>query len=708
MSVASDPGREIPDLVIKVSQQRHNGGPALVYEVHARDSRLGLNYRTYGPQPLHFDPKEWFDRLFIEIQETDATARTGANNQALQNQLEAKGLDLFEEIFPETLQEKLWEIHNRVNSLQILSEDPFIPWELCKLQHMPAHGEVQVGPFFCEAFEMTRWFPNRANHFAFSMSRIAVSGRRTSKMPQAAAEVDDILALASGGHMVQEIPDENPTLLAAMARGGFDAWHLTGHGIRGKGEPFVTLRVGRATLAPESMTGSTRNLGGAHPLFFLNCCHAGKGEVSLTRFGGWAERLTRYNGVGAFIGAQWAVDDCDARRFAQTFYQAFLGGTCLGAAVKQARMAIKSEGKASAYAYTVFGDPMARCLPKPEAFGGNDFRELIAEQSRGLVGRDFLVKAVDDFLGENQSGYLTLSAPGGFGKTACLARLAKRTDTLAFFSSRLEATNHRELFWRNLGPRCTHHFQLDPGNRDGASLFEWMSRKLDGQKILILVDGVDELEDEESAENCLGLPQQLPDGLFVLVSGRPGAFRLQAAAPKLALLLDQDQPDHVTDLYAFAQTSLAASGPYQLNTEVLIGRLLEHAQGSFLCMKLLLGELALSRDPDHLPMGLKACYAYFLKRGETDHLQLMATLAVIAEPVTVELLCAYSGLRQSSIAGLLEPFKPLLHCSGEPVRYRLHHAMLQDHMVVHFPELCQQAHLRITEILYRHLRENDE
>ena len=65
---------------------------------------------------------------------------------------------LFNTLFPYEVRSKLWSLKDQITSVLIQSEEPWIPWELCKLSGMEK-GRVVAGPFFCEAFAITRWLP---------------------------------------------------------------------------------------------------------------------------------------------------------------------------------------------------------------------------------------------------------------------------------------------------------------------------------------------------------------------------------------------------------------------------------------------------------------------------------------------------------------------------------------------------------------------
>ena len=144
-------------------------------------------------------------------------------------QLAAKGSMLFEKLLPTDLQVLLWQLRDRIKVVQVDSEEPWIPWELCKLQGRE-DGRVVEGPFLCEAFAMTRWLPGIGFKPTLSLKNLALVLPRDSGLPMATSEGEYVLSLADGGRQVERVPATFLELRAALASGKYDGWHFTGHG----------------------------------------------------------------------------------------------------------------------------------------------------------------------------------------------------------------------------------------------------------------------------------------------------------------------------------------------------------------------------------------------------------------------------------------------------------------------------------------------
>ena len=123
------------------------------------------------------------------------------------------------------------------------------------------------------------------------------------------------------------------------------------------------LMEGGETITPVDLSKPrTQGIRKERPIVFLNACHGGKLEFTLTGTGGWAERMVNQVAATAFVGAYWEISDELASLFSRTFYDELRGGATLGAAFHQARMTVRAKSPANPtwLAYTLYGDPNAR------------------------------------------------------------------------------------------------------------------------------------------------------------------------------------------------------------------------------------------------------------------------------------------------------------------------------------------------------------
>ena len=351
------PSPDLPDLTVFVEEWEAGDGAQYRIRLTAEDPALDLNLHPYGPFTLRLDPAGFFEEFFEEIERLPLD--TKAQRGVAERRLAAKGTYLAETLLPDDLREKLWEVRKRISSVIVQSEEPWIPWELCRLIGRE-RGRAVEGPFLCEAYTMTRWLPGVGFKRPLTLRNLALVVPDDSGLPLAEPERAYVRSLARGRRRVTEVRATYAALQDAFARGVFDAWHFTGHGVARDANPDrspILLAKGEA-FTPESLSGRAANVGLPHPLVFINACQVGRAGMALTGIGGWANRFVEA-GAGAFIGAYWSVYDEPAYAFATEVYARLLKGEPIGRAVRDARLAIRRAGDPTWLAYTVFADPLA-------------------------------------------------------------------------------------------------------------------------------------------------------------------------------------------------------------------------------------------------------------------------------------------------------------------------------------------------------------
>ncbi len=356
-----------PDLQLLILGYPGDEGPEFTFYLTAQNPALELNLKAFGPIRLKVNALHYFQDFFQDIEQlplNDSREKTIAAQR-----LAAKGTTLFRSLFPADLQQLIWSLRNRIQSIEVQSVEPWIPWELCKL-YGHKWGRVVEGPFLCEAFAITRWIPGIAKKPSLELKKIAVVVPSDSQLACALDERAYLLSLASSTRQVKCVPPTFLDLREALASGQYDSWHFSGHGSFRGLDPnkSMILLENQETFTPEDLSGVVTNLGVTNPLVFLNACQVGRSAMSLTDIGGWASQFLKA-GAGTFIGPYWSIYDTPAFDFATALYSRLLSGMPIGKAVQQARVAIKSAGDPTWLAYTVFADPLATVregIPSPQ------------------------------------------------------------------------------------------------------------------------------------------------------------------------------------------------------------------------------------------------------------------------------------------------------------------------------------------------------
>ena len=303
-------------------------------------------------------------------------APTNSHNQALDAHLLGLGRQVRKHFIPDKIAQQLWDHRRVIESLEVVSDEPYVPWELCTMES-PGHEIDESMPFLGQRGMTRRWPTSRS-----AKSLMIRPDRRYVTAPRY-EEVDD--QLPSSRYESEMMVNRFSARLTADDLGGFqhavsgkdyDLLHFAGHGWAGYGDDntvgsamlllsdsmfvgdrpdvgFSPPMIGRRTV---SDTG-----GGAAPspapLVFLNACRTGHLHAGL---GGFAVGFMEA-GYGAFVGSQWAIEDQPAADFAETFYHLLLeqDSTTLAEAANGARNARGPRWSANFLSYVVYGNPDA-------------------------------------------------------------------------------------------------------------------------------------------------------------------------------------------------------------------------------------------------------------------------------------------------------------------------------------------------------------
>jgi len=380
--VASPPGK-LPAQTVRIGDYQAPY-PDLVLRVCTQDNRLTytLHYcnteeRVIQGERLRADPETYRYQLVGEIEnlaeglDADGDPLTDTPDQAFTPELFFRGLArigqrLYNELFNEAMRREYREcIRGRVRTLEVVSDEPWIPWELIK-----PFGDGVDDDFLCLQYDFSRWVSGGAAPAAeIAVDSLACIAPTDSGLAWAQVEQAFVCALAGRYGLADRSPEEaRRDQVKALLAGQEPVrlWHFACHGDYDRDAPGnspLFLQYERR-LRPHDLVGRVQErLRADRPLVFLNACRAGQSGLSLTGLGGWAKVLVQDCRVGALVVPLWSVDDAAAHTFAQAFYQAAQQpGMTLAAALRQARQSTRRAypDDPTFLAYTLYAHPNAR------------------------------------------------------------------------------------------------------------------------------------------------------------------------------------------------------------------------------------------------------------------------------------------------------------------------------------------------------------
>jgi hypothetical protein len=345
------------DLQVYITEDK--AARSYVLRVSSPRTALGLNTMKYGPITLDDTVEKFFSDFFSDI-ETILTSGGSPSDKA--DQLGARGTFLMRKVVPLELRQMLWKIRDSIQSIEIQSEEPWVPWELCKLWMDDGTGKITEDGFLCEKFLVTRWLPGVPQRSSLTASAIGLVVPSDSGLTAAEPERDYIAGLQTAGRTVTSIPAQTADLRQALAAATYDCLHFTGHGKFDPGNAdrsSIRLEQDRR-FTPEDVSGKVASLGQRHPLVFLNACEIGRSGTTLGGTAGWPQAFIGA-GAGAFIGPYWKIGDGSAALFVQTFYDALLTDkVSVGDAVHRARLAARDATDPTWLSYVAYAHPGAK------------------------------------------------------------------------------------------------------------------------------------------------------------------------------------------------------------------------------------------------------------------------------------------------------------------------------------------------------------
>lgn len=757
--------REVPpvDLELVVTSARQDGQWGLRFELNSPSQLADFFHEPAGFQPL--DSGEPFRHSLLPLWERieNLQKRRGpdktpyVDGETLRG-LQAVGLDLYRCLFPPQLQQAYRQFREKVNTLLVIYDERWpIPWELVR-----PFGDGLDDDFLCIRFQVSRWLPAaRWPPGAVQVPRLAAvttggpPGAGSLKSAEAEIQMLEKLAEETPGLDLDPLPEATaPKLLRLLEEASAGAYHFAGHGDVPPDKPGeAQIKLADRAFQAWELAGSVQlGLQRTRPFVFLNACRVGRSDRWLARPDGWAERWVRSCGAGAFLGPQWPVHDKSASNFAELLYGELREGRTFGESLQAARIAQQDQEPEDLTwaSYALYAHPNGRlqlgdgASPQATALPGVpaeirqrtiNFNRFIHDKTEEFVGRQWLFQRIEGFLAKSSRGYLLLQGDPGIGKSSLAAEIVRRQGCVHHFNIRSEGINRAEDFLSNVSAQLIaayglpHTFLPPEADQDGTflkGLLEEVVQRHPDQKILLVVDALDEAEEGRQGVNPLFLPTILPPGIFVVATSRRGMkLRSDDLVP---LPIEQDEAGNLADIQAYVEARLERPGlrsflvNQDLSEDAFLVAMSEKSQGNFMYLRHVLPEIEngayQDMDLDGIPAGLESYYDHNWERIRSRdeeawfrfELPILAALTAVKEPVSIDLIAAFSEVEDlRRIHGVLSEWDSFLYQTvvedeetGERERrYRIYHDSFHDYVAERVD--LKVTHGKIADVLWNSL-----
>jgi tetratricopeptide (TPR) repeat protein len=292
--------------------------------------------------------------------------------------LDGFGDELYDRFAPQAFKNLFWKLMEdsrnrspenpnakwRFETIQVLSDDPAIPWELMRPVRPDGTGRMD---FLGLHFMIARW-------------PLATHGAARPPQALAVRQSEVIAPVYHGARQLASTGDEMKTIekiegfrqvagnyasvrdLAMHPPQGIV--HFAGHGavFNADGVPEFAILLEDSQMDPATWNALVPAAAPTHPLYFFNACDVGESRRFLNDVDGWAPVLLS-GGASGYIGALWPVNDATAEAVAASFYHNISAGISgagadVAEALAKARADVYSRTKdPTALAYVFYGDP---------------------------------------------------------------------------------------------------------------------------------------------------------------------------------------------------------------------------------------------------------------------------------------------------------------------------------------------------------------
>ena len=367
-AVAPAPPLEAPLHQLRIIEKKNGNQSSFFYDLQAPE--LGL-FESFESKPFVGERSQYVTGLYEKIEKRWLSSKQDFDD--FTEELRAFGAELFDELIPEGLQKRLWENRDKIRSIQVISTEPFIPWELMHLKEpgQPLPTETK----FLGQMGLVRWLHEAGfwppDHLLIrkGRARTVVPNYPDKRLALAATQKEaKFLKAKFGATPVEPKSGEVRKLIAQP--GAFDLLHFACHGAAEadnitEAQLLMEGRIEDNQYISDPLTATVTeqfaNLKGPdnRPMIVLNACQAGRAGYKLTGMGGFAQAFLK-RGAGVFIGALWSVGDEPASSFTEEFYTQLISGAMIAEATIKAREKARTARDATWLAYVVYGHPHLR------------------------------------------------------------------------------------------------------------------------------------------------------------------------------------------------------------------------------------------------------------------------------------------------------------------------------------------------------------
>ncbi|WP_242027462.1 AAA family ATPase [Sphaerospermopsis sp. FACHB-1094] len=338
-----------------------------------------------------------------------------------------------------------------------------------------------------------------------------------------------------------------------------------------------------------------------------------------------------------------------------------------------------------------------------------EFQSLITEKTQSFCGRGFVFAAFQNFTNTNKKGYFTVIGDAGMGKSTIAAKYVSENNAICYFNVLVDGRNRPELFLESIRKQLINRYQItNVENADLSTLLVKVTEKLsENEKLIIVVDALDEVNQEPGPENILYLPKTLPDNVYFLLTRRryePSKKRLYTEGVKqeeLDLTDKKYDAENAKDIQEYIRFCLENDPEHKnglqnwisnrkITPDDFVQKLADKSENNFMYLRYVLPAIAEGDYDDvnltQLPQGLQNYYQTHWDRMKMNDsskemkVMILFTLVEIATPIPCEMIFNILHQDEYVVQDVLDEWIEYLRTSNidGDICYSIYHASFLD------------------------------
>lgn len=360
-------GTEPPDLLIRIKQigaldfEWSLLSPFKVFSKPLSEMRTSLKDTPYRFVKDNFEPFSGCDLSTQQIEDL---------NENCDSIFQIAPLG-FREAYREFCAEVAADPKKRFHTIQFVSDEPFIPWELMRVSDPDNRFPPEI---LAVKHSVGRWMASDScqlrNHLEIKKIAVSASDYKAlnlATLPHLPWVAEERRFLESPPYGGEDIPLRLQSLTDFLRKGSAEIVHFSCHGKTDVDAPRkATLSMEDGVEVLKASTVATPEVrageGRSQPIVFLNACQAGAAGQFLSMVFGWPQAFLQM-GATACVAPFWRVMDDRAKKVAEAFYQGALAGDDaglprqLGEVLRRIRAQWKDEKSLTYLGYILYGDP---------------------------------------------------------------------------------------------------------------------------------------------------------------------------------------------------------------------------------------------------------------------------------------------------------------------------------------------------------------